>query len=220
MRQTNTVGTSVAPPKPFCQYESVDFVRRPKADSGRVGILAGSFNPPTIAHLELIRAARKHVDAVLCVVPREFPHKRYFGATLEQRIELLNGAWPDDSLSIGISEGGLFVEIAREFRKDFGEAAQVYFLCGADAAERIVNWDYGEGRSIEDMLEELQLLVAPRGVRYEPPGHLASRVHPLAIRDGHDAVSSTEVRRRIERGEAWEHLVPHPIVERVRAIYS
>ncbi len=38
--------------------------------------------------------------------------------------------------------------------------------------------------------------------------------------EGHDLVSSTEVRERIRRGEAWEHLTPQEIVERIREIYS
>ena len=54
-----------------------------------LGILAGSFNPPTIAHLELAQAASQQVDTLIFVVPRAFPHKDYSGATLEQRIEML-----------------------------------------------------------------------------------------------------------------------------------
>ena len=42
-----------------------------------------------MAHLALAAASRAHVDEILCVVPRAFPHKEYFGATLEQRIEML-----------------------------------------------------------------------------------------------------------------------------------
>lgn len=196
----------------------VEFVRGPRAGhAGRVGILPGSFNPPTIAHLELMEAARNHVDEAICVLPRIFPHKQYFGATLEQRIELLSKV---SSGSIAITGGGLFIDIAREFRKALGTDTQVFFLCGADAAERIVTWDYGDSGRIEDMLEEFQLLVAPRLTRYQAPEHLSGRVHPLTIREGHGSVSSTEVRDRIARGEPWEHLVPHSIVERVRAIYS
>src|SRR5689334_13604659 len=86
----------------------------------RVGILPGSFNPPTIAHLELVSAARPHVDEVVCVLPRAFPHKEYFGASLEQRIELLQSAGWLLPYAVATSERGLFIDIARECREHYG----------------------------------------------------------------------------------------------------
>ena len=67
---------------------------------------------------------------------------------------------------------------------------------------------------------QTELLVAARQGEFEPPAHLRSRIHRMQMRGGHDAVSSTEVRERIARGEPWQHLVPEEIVARVREIYS
>jgi len=44
-------------------------------------------------------------------------------------------------------------------------------------------------------------------------------VQPLRLVGDFDDVSSTEVRRRITAGLAWEHLVPEPIIEMVRRVY-
>ena len=96
---------------------------------------------------------------------------------------------------------------------------EISFLCGRDAAERIIHWDYGEAGAIEKMLEEFSLLVAERGGTYEPPAHLRHRVRQLPLAEDFSDVSSTEVRRRIAAGEAWEHLVPSAIVDQVRRIY-
>jgi nicotinate (nicotinamide) nucleotide adenylyltransferase len=185
----------------------------------RVGVLAGSFNPPTIAHLELAHAAASHVDEVVCVLPRVFPHKEYFGASLEERVELLQSAGLAVPHSIAVSEQGLFIDIAKECREHYGDA-KLSFLCGSDAAERILTWDYGREGVVEEMLAEFQLLVAPRGGTYPVPASLRHRVHPLRVRQDHSHVSSTEVRERIARGQPWEHLVPKPIAHRVRTIYS
>jgi nicotinate (nicotinamide) nucleotide adenylyltransferase len=198
----------------------VEFVTRSGLEPERVGILAGSFNPPTVAHLELVRAAQAHVDEVVFVLPREFPHKEYFGATLDQRLEMLSQVCQDFPCSIAVSEGGLFIDIAKECRVHYGESSKLYFLCGADAADRIVRWDYGGDETIEGMLDEFELLVAPRGEAYQPPAHLKNRVHPLALQGKHDLVSSTEVRNRVKSAARWEHLVPGEIRETVRAIYS
>lgn len=202
----------------------MEFVQRPISNEEkkpeRVGILPGTFNPPTIAHLELVYAAGFHVDEVVCVVPRVFPHKRYFGATLEQRLALLSAADPVLPYAIATSQQGLFIDIARECREFYGASAKLSFLCGADAAERIVSWDYGHPGAVDQMLSEFELLVAPRGTEYEPPPKYGARIHPLHIRGDHHLVSSTEVRERIQRGQRWEHLVPEAIVEQVREIYS
>jgi nicotinate-nucleotide adenylyltransferase len=187
-----------------------------------LGVLAGSFNPPTIAHQELVYAAGFHVDEVVCVVPSVFPHKEYFGATLEQRLELLAAGLHDleGVYSIASSEKGLFIDIARECRNHYGVNTRLYFVCGRDAAERILTWDYGRPGVVEEMLQEFELLVAARAGEFEPPARFQDRVHSLGLRGAHDLVSSTEVRERIARGDPWEHLVPRTIVERVREIYS
>ena len=190
--------------------------RRPKS----VGILPGSFNPPTIAHLELAHAAASHVEEVVCVLPRVFPHKEYFGASLEQRVELLRLAGLAVPHSIAVSQRGLFIDIGRECREHYGSEATLYFLCGRDAAERIMTWDYGRQGVVDEMLSEFQLLVAPRGGAYRAPAKLRHRVHQLSVHKEHGQISSTEVRERIARGLDWTHLVPAPIAERVREIYS
>jgi nicotinic acid mononucleotide adenylyltransferase len=46
------------------------------------------------------------------------------------------------------------------------------------------------------------------------------RIHSLELDDDVDAVSSTEVRRRIAAGEPWDHLVPGTITGLVQRIYS
>jgi nicotinate (nicotinamide) nucleotide adenylyltransferase len=186
----------------------------------KLGVLAGTFNPPTRAHMELINAASFHVDEVLCVVPKSLPHKEYFGATLDQRLEML--AFADLALpySIASSGPGLFIDVARECRVHYGAEVRLYFICGRDAAERVLTWDYGRPGVVEEMLREFELLVARRNGEFEPLPPFRDRIHPLHIREGHDGVASTEVRERIARGQSWEHLVPETIVDRVREIYS
>ena len=196
------------------------FHQRSRTGTGRLGVLAGGFNPPTVAHVALAAAARNHVDQLLCVVPRAFPHKQYFGATIEQRIDMLASLELTIPRSIAITEQGLFIDIARECRAEFGPGIHLSFLCGRDAAERILTWDYGRTGVVEEMLDQFELLVASRDGDFKPALEFQHRIHSLVMPAGHDQVSSTEVRERIARGEAWEHLVPENIVERVREIYS
>lgn len=197
------------------------FFRRAPGEPQRLGILAGTFNPPTVAHLALARAARQHVDEVLFALPRSFPHKTYEEAAFEQRLRMLEAALADEPhYSIAATEGGLFIEIARECRAAYPPGVELYFICGRDAAERIVNWDYGRPGAIEEQLAEYQLLVAPRRGVWQPPVALSHRIHSLALPPGYDEVSATEVREGIRQGRPWRHLVPGPIVELVEQIYG
>lgn len=185
----------------------------------RLAILAGSFNPPTLAHIALAQAALTKADEVLFVVPRAFPHKEYTGASLDQRVAMLRKATAGGArFSIAISDGGLFVEIAREARVYYPES-DLWFVCGRDAAERIVNWDYGEPEAFSRMLDGFGLLVARRQGEYTPPAEFAHGIEILPF-EKYDEHSSTEVRRRLERGEPWRMLVPAAIAGDVETIYS
>jgi nicotinate (nicotinamide) nucleotide adenylyltransferase len=200
--------------------EGLDFYRHARGKPRRIGVLAGSFNPPTVAHLELARAASREVDVIVYVVPRAFPHKEYSGATLEQRIEMLDATDMELPHAIAVTSAGLYIDIARECQEYFGASAQISLICGRDAAERILTWDYGRPGVVDELLCEFELLVAPRGGHFAPPEQYRNRIHALNVASGHEEVSSTEVRERIAQGAEWEDLVPEKIREQVREIYS
>src|SRR5438270_8661990 len=95
----------------------MEFFQRASLPVRRLGILPGTFNPITVAHLALARAALRHVDEVVFVLPRVFPHKTYSGASFAERVEMLRVAVArEEVFSIAAADGGLFAEIARECR--------------------------------------------------------------------------------------------------------
>ncbi len=199
----------------------MEFIRRTGLKMPRrVGVLAAAFNPPTVAHLHLLEAAAPRVDELLCVVPRAYPHKQFHGASLEQRIAMLCAPGIEPEYSVAVSEGGLFHEIAEECRAAYGAEVEPYFICGRDAAERIVGWDYGDEQALERMFEKFHLLVAPRQGHYAPPPEFRHRIHSLEVRPEIGPISSSELRERIAKGRPWEHLAPAPVHELVRRIYG
>jgi nicotinate-nucleotide adenylyltransferase len=199
----------------------MQFFRRAAGSPRRLGVLPGTFNPPTVAHLALARAALAVVDEVLLVLPRIFPHKQYEGASFDERVELLQLACAaDPQLSTAAPQGGLFIEIARECRAAYGDRVRLSFVCGRDAAERIVGWDYGEPGAIADILREFDLLVAAREGEYRIPAEHASAIEVLSLPGSFDHVSATEVRNRIQSGKEWAQLVPRETVQRIREIYA
>ena len=198
----------------------MEFFRRAAGRPQRLAVFPGTFNPVTVAHLALADASLAIVDEVVFVLPRTFPHKTYSGANFVQRVELLCLALDDRvNFSIAASERGLFVDIAEECRQAYGDI-RLSFLCGRDAAERIATWDYGDPDAFQAMLRQFDFLVAARAGEYSPPEHQRASFTALQLEGPLDHVSATEIRARIARGEAWEHLVPPSVQDRIREIYT
>jgi nicotinic acid mononucleotide adenylyltransferase len=185
-----------------------------------LALLPGSFHPITTAHLELARAALQRADRVLFVLPRSFPHKSYDQVTLQDRLDLIRLAIDDPRMEAGVTEGGLFIEMVRECRRHHPGLDKIYVVCGRDAAERIVSWDYDGIEPIDQQLREYELLVAARNGDYRPPAHLAAHIHALPLGPGLDEVSATALRDKIRKGGDWEQYTPPAIRQRVRELYS
>jgi nicotinate-nucleotide adenylyltransferase len=201
----------------------MEFFRRAPGRARSLAILAGTFNPPTTAHMAMAVAALDWTDEVLFALPRVFPHKKYDGAGFDDRIRMLLAATArEPRFSVGAPAGGLFIEIARECRNEYPHDPALAFLCGSDAAERIVGWDYGRPGAFLEMLEEFELWVADRPHPYQPPPEMRHRIRRLRISPASacQEISATEVRKRIARGGSWEHFVPETIRAIVREIYS
>jgi nicotinate-nucleotide adenylyltransferase len=200
---------------------ALEFVKSPQPSVTRLGVLPGTFNPPTRAHLALAHAALAHCDEVLFVLPRALPHKDYGGVGFQDRLRILRQAVAaHPRFAAAASGGGLFLEIAAECREAYGSEVEIAFLCGRDAAERIVGWKYEREEMLAEMFKQFSLLVARRQGEYQAPPHLESRIRCLEIAQGWDEVSATEVRERIAHGREWLDLVPESIAAEVRRIYG
>ena len=187
---------------------------------GRLGVLPGAFNPPTNAHLALAEAARTQhrLDQVVFLLPRAFPHKQFVAASFEDRLALLEGALGGSpGLAIASSEGGLFIEIARSFRQACASSAELFLLCGRDAAVRSAEWDYGDGPSFAGQLEEFQLLVASRQGAYSAPEEFRGRIQLIDLPTSFDQVSSSTLRQAIAAGRPWKQFVPEAVAAEIVA---
>lgn len=190
------------------------------AHVGRVAVFPGAWNPPTVAHAAIARAALAWASEIVWVLPRAFPHKDFDGAGFDRRLAMLTRlAASEPGHSVAVSDGGLYVEIADEARHHYGPAAEIGLLCGRDAAERIASWNYGREGVFNEMLERYPLLVAARSGSWRPAPEWEHRVVTLNAGAAFNEVSSSEVRVRIASGRPWEHLVPATIAGLVREAY-
>src|SRR5918912_586128 len=87
---------------------------KPVARTGpRVGVFASSFNPITVAHIELMRRARDAflLAEVLALAGRANADKRSYECSLEDRLRMLLLALRDDAhLAVGLSSHAFYVD--------------------------------------------------------------------------------------------------------------
>ena len=180
----------------------------------RLGVLSGTFNPPTRAHLQLAGAAARQLalDEVLFVVPEIPPHKAKLAAGLADREEMLRRAVAGEPrFSAAVSSHGLLVDIHSALAPHYPAATLAFFLLGRDAAERIlVRWSYADrAKALAEMFERFEIAVAEREGRFElaadnPAACYAGKLHPLTLPPEWALVSATEIRDRAAKGESLD----------------
>jgi nicotinic acid mononucleotide adenylyltransferase len=140
----------------------------PVAPGARLGLLAGSFNPPTIAHQTLVEAgltAGRLDHAWYVLSTRTVDKEVVSGAALEDRLLLLDFLTePDPRLGTLIVNRGLYVDQARIVRAAYPNLGELVFLVGFDKIVQIFDPRYYDDRdaALKQLFALATFLVAPR----------------------------------------------------------
>jgi nicotinate-nucleotide adenylyltransferase len=177
-----------------------------------VGIFGGAFDPPHIGHLALARAAVEHfgLDGLLVLVVEDPGHKRTT-TSAEARLELAHLAFEDvPGAEVELDRHARTVDSLEERRLE-----DAVFLIGADELADFPRW-----KSPERVLELVRLGVAlrpgvPEDQLRDVRAHLPapSRIEYFEMEPV--AVSSTEIRGRLARGESVDGLVPAKVADAI-----
>lgn len=140
---------------------------------GQIILFPGSFNPPTFAHLALLKQAQQFA--------REHGQMRVYAALsthitdkelverplLLDRIYLLETVLRKHARHTGIMlfNRGLYVEQAEAVYSAFPQISELYFLIGFDKIVQIFDSHYYQDReeALDELFELADFLVAPRG---------------------------------------------------------
>ncbi|WP_201361108.1 hypothetical protein [Dictyobacter formicarum] len=186
-------------------------------------IFTGSFNPPTVAHLALLKQAQRYAKAQLepthlyaAFSKRTVDKEGVERPLLLDRVILLQDLLCTRLPQTGILlfNRGLYVEQAQAIRHSFPKVKRILFLMGFDKIEQIFDPRYYEDRdaSLEALFNLAELLVVPRGSAGEDAlaellqrpqnqrfaRYVQSQPFDPAYRD----ISATLVR---ERGASYQH---------------
>lgn len=188
----------------------------------RVGIFGGTFNPPHSAHLRLLRFMREQyaldtLYVVPCALP---PHKELAGAVpAEERLRMAELAFGElaEVLDLEIRRGGrsYTVDTLRELSEP---GRELILFVGGDMLLTFRQWrDYREILKLAKVCafpregEEAALDAEIARLRAETGGDI-ERAELSAL-----PLSSTELRRRLQKGEPVGTLVPEPVLRYIES---
>ena len=212
----------------------VTLIKRAGPSGKRLGVFSSSFNPLTIAHLEVMRAAAEGVglDEVLALAGKTNADKSDYDCPLEVRIEmLLAGLSQFPNMSVGLSSSAFFVDKVDSLARHYPARTEIFFIVGFDTFERVLDSEdryttryhrrfRGPADALNYLLSRSHLIVAGRLdkgreevrrlVEREAAG-LSQRIIFLEPASELRDRSAGEVRCRIEAGLPVNGLVPEAV---------
>ncbi|MEU7715764.1 nicotinate-nucleotide adenylyltransferase [Micromonospora chalcea] len=194
-------------------------------DIRRVGIMGGTFDP--IHHGHLVAASevadRFGLDEVV-FVPTGQPWQKAEEAVTPAEDRYLmtviaTASNPRFQVSrVDIDRGGptYTVDTLRDLHAEYGAKAQLFFITGADALERILSW-----KDLDEALELAHFIGVTRPGFELTDEHLPADSVSL-VQVPAMAISSTDCRARVARGEPVWYLVPDGVVQYIakRRLYQ
>lgn len=183
-------------------------------------VYGGAFNPPTLAHVAILRAcfeyAQEH-NAEVWVMPSGDRRDKTIPTPRARRMEyiaaLINDATRGDQDTAVVETTELDRTITVETADTVRELSARFpnrvfrFVFGADSTETMHEWKHGE-----ELLETLPMLVIEREGSVINP----KAMHAVRLQVHTPPVSSTQVRLCMERNESVDALVS-PSVARLIA---
>lgn len=195
----------------------------------RIVVMGGSFNPPTMAHLALLRAAVDGVGAEIgYFVPTSFAYlKRKMRKAGDVRLclpermrhEMLTAMCGDDArLKVSSVEFGTVAARSFDTMVELQTAnpdAEMFFVIGSDKVGMLSRWSV-DG----EFVRRFRYIVFLRGYEALPDSAVQLMNSPVTLPtpEGVSGVSSTAVRQAFLAGKPYGHMLHPAVEERMRTL--
>ena len=186
--------------------------------------MGGTFDPVHIGHLVCAEEARWQfgLDEVVFVPAGEPWQKREVTAAEDRYLLTVLATSGNPCFSVSRVEldrpGPTYtLETLQTFGEFHGEDGELFFITGADAVLEILTW-----KDPEAVLQTAAFIAATRpgyDLGRVPLAQFGGRVHVMEIPAL--AISSTDIRRRVQEGQPIQYLVPPAVAEYIeqRGLY-
>ncbi|MFA5113444.1 MAG: nicotinate-nucleotide adenylyltransferase [Candidatus Margulisiibacteriota bacterium] len=185
----------------------------------RIGIMGGTFNPVHKGHLALAMAAQAQyaLDEVVFIPSGNPPHKAA-GTVIDKKYRLamvklaIKGKkrWSVSRLEVDRPGLSYAVDTFSALRQKYGQRAKLFYLMGLDSLNEIRGW-----KKPLELFTLCEFIVATRpGTRGRILLKETDKVHWLKLKE---AVSASEVRRRLKAGKPVSKFVPARIAAYIKA---
>jgi len=227
---------------------TIQFIRQSQANQSlhnlpgqckRLGIFASSFNPITMAHIELMRQAKEQfsLTEILALAGMANADKSQYDCSLEDRLLMLELALQNTSqTSIGLSSHAFFVDMLDALDTAYDSQTELHFIVGFDTFERVLDpsdkYTKLYHRNFTDRNEALAFLLARsrfivagrKGAKHQEvyklaaqlPVTLSERILYLDFPDDLAEHSATEVRLRLRQGLSIKEFVPDEVARYIQ----
>ena len=187
----------------------------------KIGVLGGTFDPIHNGHLKIAEAARKKLglNEVYFMPAAKTPLKEGISiSAVEHRVKMVRLAIagkPRFKLStIELDRPGLSytADTIAELRKQLGAETELYFIIGWDSLSQFARW-----REPARIIRMCRLVAVPRPGYTMPDRKALEAAIPgisesLIVLDKPEiAISATEIRERVARGQSIRRLVPEEV---------
>ncbi|MGV9001636.1 MAG: nicotinate-nicotinamide nucleotide adenylyltransferase [Candidatus Saccharimonadaceae bacterium] len=174
-------------------------------------IYGGAFNPPTLAHVSILRACFEYAESInaeVWMLPSGDRYDKTIPVARDRRLEYIDALitdasrGPQDTAEIKTTELDRTISVettdtVAELEANYPDRSFI-FVFGADSTETMGQWKGGD-----TLLETLAMLVVERAGSTINPA--AQHATPLKVQT--TTVSSTLVRERMLRKESVDELV-------------
>ncbi len=157
-----------------------------------VALFGGSFDPPHIGHMEIVKKLKglKFIDKIVVMPTFLNPFKESFSAPPKKRLEWLEKIFKEDPM-VTVSDFEVrqqrkvpTIETVEELQKEYDD---VYIAIGADNLKDLSKW-----HRFKDLSKKVKFIVFARGAEELPAGDFIPI--PLNI-----PISSTALRKEIKK---------------------
>ena len=165
----------------------------------KIGVFSGSFNPPTLAHLEIVEEAFKffNCDKVLLIPVHNHRDKQY-DTSFEQRLNMCNLTFTNPNVEILEDEykfKGKTYDLMKHLKSQYPND-ELNIMIGSDCANDLKSWYRGK-----DLINENKFIIFTRNDDVGPEELLNNDRSNFITNNSF--LSSTFIRNNIEQAKNY-----------------